>query len=704
MSKSFLLVLFPLTLMAGGALVRVDRDGRRSGECPLRHTDVKVNVSAMVARVDVTQQFENTAPDAIEAVYLFPLSARAAVDEMTIRIGDRVIRSTIQTRERAQAIYREARQAGRTAALLDQERPNIFRQAIANLAPHAKVEVHIRYVEALQYDHGGYDFRFPMVVAPRYGGAMPNVTPPGTRAGHDISLEALVDAGMAVEAVECPSHEVTIQRRTGRVFWVGLKNQRELPNRDFILKYHVAGRMVRDAVMAHRGPRGGFFSLVLQPPARVEEREIAPKELIFVLDTSGSMSGFPIEKAKEAMQLALNGMGPRDTFNLITFSGDTHILFPAPVPANEENLRRAKQFLQARSGSGGTEMMKAIRAALAPSGDGGGRVRVVCFMTDGEVGNDAQIIEEVKRSAGARVFAFGIGNSVNHYLLDSMARFGRGEVEYVGLSDDGAAAARRFHERVRHPLLTDVEIDWNGLPVSEVYPRRIPDLFDAKPVVVLGRYTGTVNGTVRLRGRMAGREFVRELKLSLPAEEPRHDVLATLWARTKVADSTNREEITKLGLEFRLMTQYTSFVAVDDRAVVENGRSRRVEVPVEMPDGMRYEGVFGDRISVSSAALAIGGTPSFLPGPKMMRRVEEAPSKPEKVEKLDQAVLQANQANGVLTLRVLLAGANAEALVKLKAVGFEITRQSGAMVWGRIAANRLHELVKLEAVRWVALP
>ena len=214
-----------------------------------------------------------------------------------------------------------------------------------------------------------------------------------------------------------------------------------------------------------------------------------------MLDTSGSMMGFPIEKAKEAMQQAINGLYPQDTFNLITFSGDTDILFPTPVPATAENRAMAQMFLQSRSGQGGTEMMKAIRAALDPT-PGSGRVRVVCFMTDGLVGNDLEILAEVRKHADARVFSFGIGSSVNRFLLDGMARLGRGEMEYVALNDDGSAAARRFHERVRDPLLTDVEIDWGGLAVSDIYPKRIPDLFAAKPVVVTGRYAGPLRGTV----------------------------------------------------------------------------------------------------------------------------------------------------------------------------------------------------------------
>src|SRR5207253_7377403 len=288
-----------------------------------------------------------------------------------------------------------------------------------------------------------------------------------------------------------------------------------------------------------RSSSGGYFTLILQPPERVTAKDVMPKELVFVLDTSGSMSGFPIEKAKETMKLALDGLYPQDTFNLITFSGDTHILFKEPVPATPDNLEKAQKFLASRQGSGGTEMMKAIRAALDPS-DAQDHVRIVCFMTDGEVGNDFEIISEIQKHPNARVFAFGIGSSVNRFLLDKMAEEGRGEVEYVALNDDGSAAARRFHERVRSPLLTDISIDWNGLAVSDVYPKNVPDLFSAKPVIVTGRYSGNGRGTIRLKGKMSGRDFVREIPVDFSSPQT-HDVLATLWARTRVDDLMSQD-------------------------------------------------------------------------------------------------------------------------------------------------------------------
>lgn len=611
-----------------GSLQATDKSGKPVGFCPLKHTDVKAEVSGFLSRVRVTQEFENPFKEKIEAVYTFPLPQNAAVDDMTMMVGDRTVKGRILAREEARTVYEAAKTNGQVASLLDQERPNIFTQAVANIMPGEKVTITISYVETLKYEEGAYEFVFPMVVAPRYvpgtpttrgeRGTSPNttqvpdaskITPPvalkGMRAGHDISVEVALDAGVPIDALQSNSHEIDVERLTSGSALVRLKNKTEIPNKDFVLKYDVAGGRVEDAIITHRTERGGFFTLILQPPDRVTNEDLTPKEIVFVLDTSGSMQGFPIEKAKEAMKLALDGLHPQDTFNLITFAGDTHVLFPQPVPATAENMQKAQSFLASRAGSGGTEMMTAIKTALAPS-DKQGHLRVVCFMTDGEVGNDFEIIAEVQKHPNARVFAFGIGSSVNRFLLDKVAEEGRGEVEYVGLNDDGSRAARRFHERVRSPLLTDISIDWAGLPVADVYPKRIPDLFSAKPVVLTGRYTRGGRGVLRLKGKMSGRDVVREIPVELSETEARHDVLATLWARTRIDDLMRqdyagvqrgnahadlKETITSLGIEYRLMTQFTSFVAVEQLVVTDGGEPRRIEVPVELPEGMSGEAI-----------------------------------------------------------------------------------------------------------------
>lgn len=732
---------------SAGTLRVIGPDG---GACPLKHTAVRAAISGPLARVTVVQQFVNPYPDTIEAVYIFPLPHRAAVDHLTMRIGDRTVRGVIKRREEAQAIYERAKRAGQTASLLDQERPNVFTQAVANIRPGEQIRIEISYVETLLYDDGSYEFSFPMVVGPRYRPRQvsdaprvtPPVTPEGTRAGHDVSLEVAIDAGVPIQFLRSLTHEIDAERPDPRRATVRLRQQAVIPNKDFVLQYDVSGARLADALLAHRGPQGGFFTFLLQPPDQPRAAEISPKEIVFVLDTSGSMTGFPIEKAKEAMKLALDGLHPRDTFNLITFSGDTHLLFPRPVPATAENLALAQGFLADRRGSGGTEMMKAIRAALAPSG-ADGYVRVACFMTDGYVGNDMEILGEIQRHPHARVFAFGIGSAVNRFLLDGMARAGRGEVEYVGLEDDGSLAARRFHERVRSPLLTDVEIDWNGLPVSEVYPSRIPDLFSAKPVVVTGRYGVPARGTLRLRGKLAGRPYVREIPVVFPAAEPSHDVTATLWARHKIEElmasdwkgmqhgqpaDDLRERITQLGLEFNLMTQFTSFVAVEERIVIEGGQPRRVEVPVEMPQGVSYEGVFGrDRAEAWSAgrykapAVAGGMIGGIAPLQSSARVSAGVPPPPPASARLPEVIAHEatdltaaaaarkidpglRRKTGTVEVKIFLASFSPETLRRLNELGVEAITivQPGRLVTGKVAAAKLEAVARLAEVRYLA--
>jgi Ca-activated chloride channel family protein len=422
-------------------------------ECPLRHTSVKADIAGMIARVNVTQEFHNAAAEKVEAVYTFPLPHDAAVDRMTMTVGGRTISGSVRKKEDARALYDAARDAGRVAALLDQHRPNIFTQSVANIEPGAEVRIDISYVETLRYEAGQFEFVFPMVVAPRYKAGAPHgpIAAPGARAGHDISVEVAVDAGLAIGNLKSPTHDVDVQWLNGARATVRLKDQQSIPNKDFLLRYETGTESIQDALFTHQSPKGGYFALMLEPPRKTGAADAAPKELIFVLDTSGSMFGFPIAKAKEAMLLALDGLYPHDTFNLITFSGDTEILFPAPVAGTRENIAMAKLFLQSRTGAGGTEMMKAIHAALAPEA-ATGRTRVVCFMTDGEVGNDMEILAEVQKYKQSRVFAFGIGSSVNVFCSTAWRNSGAARSSTSGCrtmarrprAASGSACAIRF--------------------------------------------------------------------------------------------------------------------------------------------------------------------------------------------------------------------------------------------------------------------
>lgn len=769
------------TVANPGDLTAYGEDETPLGACPLERTDVEVSVSGFIARVTLVQRFKNPFEDPIEAVYTFPLSDRAAVDRMTMRVGDRTIKGMIKEREEARRLYEAAREAGKATSLLDQERPNIFTQSVANILPGEGIEITISYVEYLKYEAGEYEFSFPMVVGPRYipgqrqekgtdqvpdaARISPPVTPEGTRAGHDIGLTCTIEAGLPLQGLSAELHDVEIERPGDTKAVVRLKDQNEIPNRDFVLKYAVAGAEIEDTVLQYDDERGGFFSMVLYPPARVLPGEATPKEMIFVIDCSGSMRGFPLDKARRTMRQCIEGMNPRDTFNLISFAGGTGYCFPEPVPNSPKNRREALDYLDALEGRGGTEMMGAIRAALGGQHEEG-HLRVVCFMTDGFIGNDMAILDEVKKTAAtARVFSFGIGNGVNRFLIEEMARMGRGAAEVVTLESDGDAAATRFKERIQSPVLTDITIDFGDLEVEQVYPapEALPDLFASTPVVLTGRYRKPGNGAVTLRGRTASGAFERAIPVAFAPGQKTHDVLAPLWARARVEDlmaqdwiglqSGNpiknvKSQITQTGLEFGITTQFTSFVAVEEKVVNEGGKLRTVEVPVEMTDGVSYEGVFGDqtRNAMAGAQVSALGYVGAAPmasgsvlGRKMMRskaapeqslpasppppverealpqsEAKPQPAREDNVAKLHPALqeLKAKLVNGSykgegfevvdgwFEVTFSLTGTGEKELAALKALGVEIksVTHAGKRVMARIYIDDLEKAAALDIV------
>jgi len=639
-----------------GALQVLGQPGEPLREFPLEHTDVVADVAGMVAHVTVTQRFGNPYQEPIEAVYVFPLPQNAAVNDMVMKIGERTIRGLIKKREEAKRIYEEAKAAGKRAALLEQERPNIFTQSVANILPGDTVLITIKYVQDLKYDHGVYEFVFPMVVGPRYipgspvgrtgGGWAPDtdevpdasrITPPvlrpGERSGHDIALELRLNAGVPIRGLRCTSHQVTVVSTGPSGAGVRLSPLDRIPNKDFILKYEVVGDKPEMALLAHRAEGSGYFMLMIQPKASYTPEEITAKEMIFVVDCSGSMSGEPIAKAKQAMRRFLRGLQPKDTFQVIRFSVTASGLSPQPLPATLENVERGLSYIDGLSGGGGTQMIEGIKAALDYPADPE-RLRIVAFMTDGYIGNETAIlaaIEEKRREA--RLFAFGVGSSVNRYLLEGMARAGRGDVQFVRPDEETEQVVERFYERISKPYLTDLEVDWKELDVANVEPARIPDLFAAQPVIIKGRYQNPGQEEIVVRGRLAGKPWSQRLKVTLPEREPEHEALGTLWARARIRAFMDRmwrgeqpeivEQITATALEFRLMSAYTSFVAVEEKVVTEGGETRTVQVPVPMPEGVSYEGVFGEAapgIPMLSSLPVTGALFAAPAGPAAPRR------------------------------------------------------------------------------------
>jgi len=773
----------------GGRLDAVAPDGSLIGPCPLEHTEVDARISGFISRVTVSQRYRNTFSQKVEAVYTFPLSHRAAVDRMRmiVRHGgeERIVEGEVKERELARQIYESARRDGFVASLLEQQRPNIFTQSVANIEPGAEVIVEISYVESLQMRDGSFTFDFPMVVGPRYipgrvptsresGGGLPpgltaragvillapaqirmaalatvnrsidepwrastaaevlaaieRATPiaapsdawrrqsggapeevsasfvarypdgseePGTlradgtgeiagrwfwcppppkqdgstsrrgtgyaqgtdqvpdaalitpmpvrppeRSGHDLSLKVSIETGgPAVTNLQSDQHRIAVSQASPDRAVIALEKGRTIPNRDFVLSWKLADGAMAEGVLTQVVPgRDGYFMAYLVPPARVEATTLRARELIFVLDTSGSMNGFPIEKSKAVMTRMLGAMRAGDTFNIITFAGDHHLLWPEPRAATPENLKLARDFVETRRSGGGTELMGAIDAALRPtrvqarvedsaaSAAGGdpahaddlsGAIRAVAplrlalFLTDGYIGNEGAIIDAVRRHAGStRVFTFGIGSSVNRYLLAEMAKAGRGAADVILPGTDADDAVTLFSERVHTPVLTDVSMRFEGVETAFVAPSldALPDLFDREPLVVVGRYSQPGRGTLTVRGMTGAGPWERRIAVDFPASEGNSTVVAPLWARAQVDEILRphlnalqqdsvpmpvRQMVVRVAEEHRIMSPFTSFVAVEKTRVTVGGRPMLVAVPIELPQGVSWEGNFG---------------------------------------------------------------------------------------------------------------
>ena len=581
--------------LPGCGELRAERDGKKL-PFPLEHTEVAAKVAGYIATVRVTQKYRNPFDTKIEAVYVFPLPENAAVSDFVMTIGERRIRGIIREREEAERIYRDARQQGYQAALLTQERPNIFTQRVANIEPGKAIDVDITYFNTLAWHDDAFSFVFPMVVGPRYNpagtdggvGAVPRgarglsgqktevqYLQPGERTGHDIGLTVEIDAGMPIGRVESPSHVIDINGQGDEKTVVRLRRSDSIPNKDFVLNFRLAGERPRQALFLQRDGSEGWFTLLLTPPAGLEHLARPPLEMVFLVDTSGSMNGWPIEKAKAALRRAVKSLSPDDTFQIIRFAGDNSRFRPSPVSATPDNIGEGLAYLDGLRGAGGTEMVQGIRAALDSPVDPR-RFRIVSFMTDGFVGNETQVLATVAELLGnARIFSFGVGTSVNRYLMEGLARVGRGAVAYIVAGDSDTEAVDRFFERISRPALTDIAIDWGGMQVSDVYPERVPDLFVGRPVILTGRFTGRGTTTIAVTGTAGGERVTRKLQAQLDRKE-QHEGVRRIWARARIADLTDgmlkaddlrqadiRGEIKATALTHGLVSDYTAFVAVD---------------------------------------------------------------------------------------------------------------------------------------------
>ena len=613
-------------------------------EVPAVRTDVRIRVTGPISRVAVTQEFLNPTAEWLEGVYVFPLPEGAAVDTMRLQVGERVIEGQIREREQARQTYQQAQQSGQKASLVEQERPNIFTMSVANLGPGETVVVDIEYQEVVHYDQGEFRLRFPMVVGPRYiPGADAVVGTPGTGWGTNtmavpdaaritppvrhpaegraspVTLSVELDAGFELRRLVSPYHAIVATPVSPTRRSITLADSAVPADRDFELVWAPEpGKQPAAAVFTEWHDGEPYVLVMLLPPAGSDAAgSRLPREVIFVIDTSGSMGGASIQQARLALEQALSALTPSDRFNVIQFNSRTERLFPASVPAGPAEVERARRWVQGLQANGGTEMLPALQAALEGA-DETGVVRQVVFVTDGLVGNEDQLFAYISRTLGrSRLFTVGIGTAPNGHFMTKAAQFGRGTYTYIGSPGEVGEKMSALFRKLEHPVLSDVAVGWGGDDV-ETWPARVPDLYLGEPVVLLAHLGTTASAELTVTGRRDVEPWQTRLRVEAG---PNETGIHKLWARKKIAGLMDRlregadrgevrNAVVAVALQHHLVSAYTSLVAVDVTPTRPEGSpSRTANVPVALPAGMVYEKVFGGLPKTATPAplyLALG--------------------------------------------------------------------------------------------------
>ena len=562
-------------------------EGKKVRAFPLENTTVDAKIAGNLSRVEVKQTFTNPNNQPLEAVYRFPLPDDAAVDEMEIRIGDRLIRGVIKKKQVAKQIYQQAKSEGKTAGLLEQQRDNVFTQSVANIQPGQKVEVIIRYTNALQFIGNNYEFAFPLTVAPRYGALNTNsginLGAPAwaadtnqTRSGRDINLNVEIDAGVAISDLKSPSHAIAVQN-TNSTTKIALKNKDTIPNQDLVLRYKLAGADTQATVLSQSNKQGGHFATYLIPAIEYDKQQIVPKDVVFLVDTSGSQMGAPIEQSKELMRQFISGLNENDTFNIINFSDRSQALSDKPLTNTRENRAKALAYVSQVNANGGTNFMNGIDTVLNFPAAEDGRLRSIVLLSDGLIGADEEIIARIRDDlkSGNRLYSFGVGSSTNRFLLERLAEIGRGTATILPPNEDAIQVAEKFFTEINKPIVTNIETEWLGKgEAPEIYPQQAPDLFASQPLVLYGRKEDSSSGKLKITGTVAGDKPYEEI-LDVNFQQVRgNNAIAQLWGRSRIQDLSNQmygrenpqgvEAITKTALDYNLLSKYTSFVAVSE--------------------------------------------------------------------------------------------------------------------------------------------
>jgi len=592
---------------------------------PLKSTDVKVSIAGVIADVVVTQHYHNEGTRPLEARYVFPASSHAAVYAMQMHIGDRVLEAKIREKQQARVEYEAAKSEGKSASLLEQQRPNVFEMNVANVLPGDDIAVELHYTETMIPTEGKYQFVYPTVVGPRYNGAVETgsgvneawVQAPylhaDTQATASFALDVDLVSPIPLQQLASTSHNLTIQQPDSKHAHLHLPASPDNANRDFILDYRLAGDSIQTGTLLYKGQDENFFMTMVEPPKRVKSAEIVPREYIFILDISGSMHGFPIDTAKTLLRNLVGQLRPSDTFNVMLFSGSNSVLAPNSMPATQVNINKAIEVIDQQAGSGSTELLPALQQALAMKKTDN-RARNFVVITDGYVTVEKQAFDLIRSNLDkANVFAFGIGSSVNRLLMEGIAHAGAGEAFIVTNESEAASAADTFKRYIESPVWTHLAMTIKGLDAYDVQPATLPDLFAERPLVIIGKWRGQPQGQLTVSGYNSAGYSQQILTIEDTLVSKEAAALRYLWARERIAgladytnllDGSNDAEIrqiTDLGLQYNLLTDYTSFVAVD-HVVRTSETGQTVDQPSPLPQGV--------------SELALGNTVPSTPEPE----------------------------------------------------------------------------------------
>ncbi len=595
---------------------------------PLKSTDVNVSIEGIIADTYVVQTYANEGSKPINASYIFPASTKVTVHGMKMQIGNQTVTAVIKEKEEAEEEFKTAKSEGKSASMLSEERANVFTMDVANIMPGDEVRIELHYTEMITQAEGIYQFVYPTVVGPRY--VSPALDDTGTREewtgipylenglapADRYTINVSVSAGVPIAELTSKSHDIKIDWKEDNTAQVSLKNPADYAgNRDFILDYKLTGEQINTGLLTGRSEKENFFMLMVQPPERCEVEEIPPREYIFVLDVSGSMSGFPLETAKGLIYNLVSELRETDSFNLILFSGNSLKMSERSVPATQENINKAACLIKEQQGTGGTELTEALEDALdTPAMPDVSRNIVI--ISDGYISGEKEIFKLINDNIGqADFFSFGIGTSVNRYLIEGIASVGQGEPFIATDTEDAARTAEQFRTYIQSPVMTDIKVTFEGFDTYDVEPAVLPTLYAKKPLVLLGKWRGEPSGTIQIEGMTGKGKYSKTIRVA-DAMTRENNALGCLWARKRVERLTDygygdddpgvKKEVTQIGLDYHMITPYTSFIAVLDVVRNPDGNAADVNQPLPLPLEVSNLAV-GYRVgSEPGAALLLG--------------------------------------------------------------------------------------------------